>query len=275
MGIKYIIMFSLVGTLESLLSAKAIDLLDPFRRKANLNRDVLAVGTANTIAAFLGGLPMISEIVRSSANINNGARTRLANFFHGMFLLAFVALLPGLIHQIPLAALGAMLVYTGWRLASPKEFWHVHKIGREQLVIFVATVIGVLTTDLLIGIGIGIAVNFLLHYVDGVPAKSFFRPYLTIERRDDGAYFVEVEHAALFSNWILFKRQIDALADADNVTIDFGGAHIVDHTVLDKLHQMERDFAAQGRTLELTGLDDHVPVSQHPLATHKKSRLLL
>ncbi len=269
---KWILMFTLIGSLESLLSAKAIDLLDPWKRKSNLNRDMLAVGVANTLAASIGGIPMISEIVRSKANIDNGARTRFADFWHGLFLLSFVALLPGLIHRIPLAALAAMLVYTGFRLASPREFVHVYHIGREQFIIFVATVFGVLATDLLVGVFIGVGVKFVIHFINGVPMKSFFKPFLEVEEQGDNTVVIKAKHSAVFSNWIPFKRQIEdvGLTHHRNVVVDLSGTTLVDHSVMEKLREMQGDFQQEALTLSIVGLELHEPVSHHENSSRRR-----
>jgi Sulfate transporter family. len=176
-----VVSISLVGSLESLLSAMAVDKLDPYKRHSNLDRDLTAVGAGNLVAGLIGGLPMIAEIVRSSANVNNGAKTQWANFFHGSFMLLFVVLFPRLIHSIPLAALAALLVYTGFRLASPKEFAKVMGVGKEQLFMFVVTIIGVLATDLLIGVAIGIVTKFTIHMLRGVRLNNLFKIHFVIE----------------------------------------------------------------------------------------------
>ena len=270
---KWVALFALIGSLESLLSAKAIDLLDPWKRKTNFNRDMLAVGVANTAASMIGGLPMISEIVRSKANIDNGARTRFSDMWHGLFLLAFVALVPGLIHQIPLAALAAMLVYTGFRLAHPREFLHVYHVGKEQLLIFVCTLVGVLATDLLIGIVIGIAVKFTVHLINGVPITSLFKPYLDIERTGDKSFLVRAYGSAVFSNWISFKRQIEeiGLVQRNNMVIDLSETKLVDSSVMEKLHAMQSDFEQEGLSLTIAGLDLHRQLSEHEFSTRKRS----
>jgi len=269
-GFTYIIMFSLIGSVESLLSAKAVDQIDPWRRKTNMDKDLLAVGIGNTAAAFVGGLPMISEIVRSKANIDNGARTRFANMFHGLFLLAFVALVPALIDRIPLTALAAMLVFTGFRLASPKEFVHMYQIGREQFIVFVSTVIGVLATDLLVGIGIGILVKAIIHVINGAPIVSLFKPSMRVENEGDDSATVKVDNSAIFSTWIALKNRIGR-PNTKKVVVDLSGTKLVDHTVMANLEALEREFAESDRELSVTGLDGHSQLSEHPLAARKKS----
>lgn len=270
-ALGWVAMFSMIGSLESLLSAKAVDMLDPYHRRTDLNRDLVAVGIANTAVACIGGLPMISEIVRSRANIDNQAKTRFADMWHGVFLLAFVALLPALIHRIPLAALAAMLVFTGFRLASPSEFMNVYRVGKEQLVIFITTIVAVLATDLLIGIGIGIATKFAIHYLNGVSLKSFLFPYLDVETQDNGEVTVRVAQSAVFSNWIAFRKQIvgASLVHGKSCTLDFSGAHFVDHSVMEKLHELEDEFHRAGVELRVVGLDGHEPFSPHPMAARK------
>lgn len=272
---KWVVMFALIGSLESMLSAKAVDLLDPQRRKTNLNRDLLAVGVANLAAALIGGLPMISEIVRSRANIDNGAKSKFSNMFHGVYLLLFVALVPALINMIPLAALAAMLVYTGFRLAHPREFLHVYRIGREQLVVFVGTIIAVLATDLLIGIAVGIGIELLVQFIQGVPLASLFRPETEVRQIDESCHLIAPRKSAVFANWLLIRNKIESygLARNGNVIVDLSDARIVDHTVMEKLHEMEREFRDRGLSLEVIGLDRHIVLSHHPAAARLRSAI--
>ena len=269
---KWVAMFALIGSLESMLSAKAVDLLDPWKRKSNLDRDMLAVGIANTMAAAIGGLPMISEIVRSKANIDNGARTRVAHFWHGLFLLLCVALIPQVLHRIPLAALAAMLVYTGYRLAHPSEFIHVYRIGKEQLAIFVTTLIAVLATDLLIGIAIGILLKMVIHLANGVPLRSLFKPYLEVQEISDDTSLIVARESAVFSNWIPFRQQIVqiGLVQHRNVIVDVSGAKLVDHSVMCKLQEMRQDFEQEGLSFDVRGLDALHPFAESEYAARAR-----
>jgi len=270
-GWKYIAMFAIIASLESLLSAKAIELIDPWRRKTDFNRDTLACGIANTICASIGALPMISEIVRSKANVDNGATNRSSNFFHGLYLLAFVLLLPGLIHRIPLAALGAMLVYTGFRLAHPREFIRTWAIGPEQLVVFVVTIIATLATDLLIGIAAGILLKLALHAWNGRSFSDLLRNNVEVVDLPDGRTLAKVKGSAVFSNWLGLKSKLLGPSTERDLIIDLSDTTLVDHSTMERLHQLEQEFAAQSRHLEIRGLEGHRSFSSHPLASRRKS----
>lgn len=267
-SIKFIIMFALVGSLESLLTVKAIDRLDPYQRASNPNKDLLAVGAGNTLSGLIGGLPMIAEVVRSSANINNGAQTRWANFFHAAFLLIFVAFLPGLIHQIPLAALAAMLIYTGYRLASPELFRNTYKIGKEQIAVFLVTIIFTLAEDLLVGIAAGIALEIIIHLFSGARLKNLFK-HRTEMTEQDGKYVIKIKDAAVFTNYLGFKKFMADIPKEKHLVFDFSESTLVDHTFMEHLHHFETDYHNSGGQIVIKGLHQMKTYSSHPMSARK------
>ena len=164
-----------------------------------------------------------------------------------------------------------MLVFTGFRLASPNEFIKVFKTGKEQLAVFVFTMIAVLATDLLIGILLGIALKFVIHVANGVPINSLFKRYLDIETLPDGSSIIHANRSAVFSNWIPFRQQIEylGLVQHSNIIIDFSDTKFVDHTVMEKLHELQSDFEGEGLKLELRGLDSHHQMGRDSLAARR------
>jgi MFS superfamily sulfate permease-like transporter len=263
--------FALISGLESLLSAKAVDTLDPWKRKSNLNRDLFAMGGGSSLASIIGGLPMISEIVRSSANINNGGRTQWANFFHGLFLLLFLLLLKPVIMMIPLSALAAMLIFTGFRLASPREFHHMWQIGWKQLAVFMVTIVVVLLTDLLIGVGAGILTELVLDLASGATFSTLLKAKLTITFAND-KLVVKIHEAVVFSNYLHLKRQIFKHINLAHVVLDFSNVRLIDHTVMANLHDLQAEFRSKGKTLEFVGMENLSAVTSHPLAPRVKVR---
>lgn len=265
---KYVIMFLFVNSLESLLTVKAIDGLDPYRRISNPNKDLVAVGMGNGVASLLGGLPMISEVARSSANITFGGRTRWSNFFHGFFLLvAMVAFIP-VIEMIPNTALAALLISVGYRLASPNEFFKTYKIGSEQLVIFITTIIVTLATDLLVGVGAGIVMKFFFHILNGAPLRSLFKARYELYETP-AEYHVKVKDAAIFSNIIGYKKLFKRFDPDRKVFISFEDARIVDHSMMESLHHFEEEYHHHGGTVVVQGFDNFKAFSNHPFATRK------
>jgi MFS superfamily sulfate permease-like transporter len=267
---RQVFTIALVGSLESLLSAAAVDKLDPYKRTSDLNRDVAAVGLGNAICGLIGGLPMIAEIVRSSANVNYGARTGWANFFHGLFLLFFVAVFPRLIHEIPLASLAALLVFTGYRLASPREFRKTLAIGWDQLAVFVITIVGVLATDLLIGVAIGVVAELMFHLWRSIEWRDVILLNRSVEETEPGVYHVQVAGAAFFGNYLALKSDLSAIPAGRTVIFDLSETSSVDHTVMENLHHFCEDYRGKGGYADIRGLDGLVAKSAHPLAPRKR-----
>lgn len=265
--IMYVILFALIGSLESLLTAKAIDGLDPYKRKSNYNKDLIAVGAGNTLTGLLGGLPMISEVARSSANVSNGGVTRWANFFHGLFLLLAVLVAVPVIEMIPNAALAAMLTFVGFKLAHPKEFVHMWHVGKEQFAIFTITVIVTLSTDLLVGVGTGIILEIIINLVNGTSAKDLFKSNISINAVSENDVTMTVNSGLVFSNVLGFKKAFATLPKGKNVTVDVSKSSIVDHTSILALNGLVYDYKYEGGTIKVVGFDNHTQLGHAPTST--------
>ncbi len=266
-----VISICLVGSLESLLSAAAVDKLDPKKRYTDLNRDLAAVGVGNAVSGMLGGLPLISEIVRSSANIDAGAQSGWANFFHGAFLLVFVLLFPAMIGSIPLASLAALLVYTGFRLASPQAFARTMDLGVEQMAIFLVTIVGILASNLLAGVAIGIAAKLMLHLVRGVPIKSLLSISYRLQQQSGDVWVVSVIGSAIFSNFVSLKSDLAGLPDGRKVIFDLSNTDLIDHTVMEFIDHYRDDYVDRGGLCEVIGLSEHRAYGDHELAARKRN----
>lgn len=264
-----VLSITLVQGIETVLSCAAVDKLDPYKRHSNLSKDLSAVGLGSAISGMIGGLPMIAEIVRSTANIANGARTRWSNFFHGLFVFTCVLLAAAAINMIPMAALAALLVFTGYRLASPRVFKETHEVGWEQTVLFVSTIIVTLATDLLIGVASGVAVKFFLHIMRGVHPGQLFSAQVEVEAQDD-AVQVRIKQAAVFSNYLSLKKTLDKLPRDKKIIFDMSSCTFVDHTVMEHLQDFVRDHSASGMAgAEIVGLEFHVASSKHHAASRR------
>ena len=211
-----VVSITLVAIIESLLSIKAVDKLDPKKRRSNVNKDLRALGLASIVSGFLGGLNVVTVIARSSVNVNNGGTNRSANFFHAAFLVLFVVFLGEQIQRIPLTVLAAILVYTGYRLATPENLLRVYKIGPEQALIFVVTLVSTLLTSLISGIVIGILFTFIVHLFLSkniiLFSLNIFKPNVLMYLEDQtGNYYVSVKNFCTFLNFYKLKAKLDQI----------------------------------------------------------------
>ncbi len=260
---------TLVASIETLLSTAAIDKLDPYKRQTDLNRDLAGVGVATVVAGLVGGLPIITVIVRSSVNINHGGQTRWANFFHGVLILVFLLFFMGVLSKIPLAALAAILVFTGFKLASPKVFKDAYLKGPEQLIILAGTLLLTLKYGLLEGIGLGVLLTLVVHLiVSRMPLKVFLLALLkpeapTLSKRHNRKT-MQLSGLVNFVNLLRLQKSLDALDKEADLEIDLSRTHLVDHTVMEYLDDFTTTYRSTGRDCHIMGLDLHQSPSEHP-----------
>ncbi len=266
-GLPFIVMFGMIGSLESLLTVKAVDNIEVYRRRSDMNRDLLAVGMGNTLAGLVGGLPMISEVVRSYANVSYGAKTRWANVAHGAFLLLFVLLLSGFLRYIPTAALAGVLCVVGYRLASPQHFKETKQVGAEQLLVFSATCVAILiSNDLLVGVALGILLKYVVVIFKGATFKELITSISERDVQNEGECVrIRLPGSCFFGNIIGFKQVLDSL-ESKNVILDFSKTKLVDHTFMTEVRKIQRDREVENVQLFIEGLDRLCPVSEEDTA---------
>jgi len=253
---------AVVASIETLLCVEASDKLDPLKRYTNTNTELFAQGAGNMLSGLIGGLPMTSVIVRTSANINSGGRTKTATVAHGVFLLIAVLSIPALLNKIPLASLAAVLLMIGFKLASPKVFRHMWENGRYQFVPFIVTVLAVVFTDLLKGVAIGLVVSVFYILRANLKLAYFFRKE---EYQDGETITIKLAQEVSFLNKAAIKQTLSQLPERCRVEIDASDTFYIDYDV----QQLIKDFLHTGSVeknirVHLTGFKEGYSVHSVP-----------
>ena len=230
---------AIVASIETLLCLEAGDKMDSLKRYSSANQELKAQGVGNMLSGLIGGLPMTSVIVRTTANINAGAKTKLSAMAHGIFLLLTVVAIPGLLNKIPMACLAAILIMIGIKLASPKVFKHMWHTGKHQFIPFVVTVIAVVFTDLLRGVGIGLAVGIFFILRGNMKLAYFFKKE---EHQEGETIHIDLAQEVSFLNKAAIKNTLGHLPENSKVIINAGNTVYIDYDVL----MLIKDFVNYG-----------------------------
>ena len=263
-----VISILIITSIESLAIAKAVDKIDPYKRKTDLNKDLTGIGLSSMVAGFVGGLPIIAVIIRSTVNIHNGAKTKWSNLYQGGFLLLLIVVLGPIMKQVPLCAFAILLVYTGFKLASPAVFKQVYNQGPEQLIFFVFTMVLTLYTNLLIGLLGGLLLVMVSHMLLAKePIHRFFNMIYqsgsSIEENHDGSFELKIKGIANFLGVLKVDRLIKNIPSGVNVNIDLSETRLVGMTYMEYLVDYLKTQKDSGRNVVIKGLDSHVSYSTH------------
>lgn len=256
---------AVVASIETLLCIEASDKMDRLKRYTNTNTELFAQGTGNIISGLLGGMPMTSVIVRTSANVNSGAITKVSTIAHGIFLLVAVVAIPSILNKIPLACLAAILLMIGYKLASPDVFKRMWASGRYQFVPFIVTVLAVVFTDLLKGVGIGLVFSVFYILRANLKLAYFFKKQ---DHHEGEKITMKLAQEVSFLNKAAIKQTLGDLPENSHLLIDASDAFYIDHDVV----QLIKDFLAIGSKdknikVELVGFADSYQISGQSLVS--------
>lgn len=242
------ITIAIVASIETLLCIEACDKLDPMKRYTNTNTELIAQGVGNMLSGIIGGLPMTSVIVRSSANINSGAKTKMSTIIHGILLFVAVILIPGILNQIPLASLAAILIMIGFKLASPKVLLHMWHSGKYQFIPFIITILAVVFTDLLRGVAIGMVFSIFFILRANLKLAYFFKR----EEYQEGEFIsIKLAQEVSFLNKAAIKQTLNHLPENGKVIIDASETFYIDHDVLQLIRDF-LDFGSKDKNIQVT-----------------------
>lgn len=296
-----VITLTLIDGIESLATIAAVDKIDPYQRKSHPNVTLRAMGISNTLSSIFGGLTIIPGGVKSRVNIDAGGRTLWANFYNAVFLVVFLFLAKDLIARIPLAAIGAVLVYVGWRLCEFRVFSKTFAIGRDQIIVFAITVVAILATDLLYGILIGIGAEITLLVYLLTPslravltgrltftqssrllwsnlAALFNSPIIKIrteEREQRPHHRISLSSVVCF-NLLPLDKLLQSIPPDTGITLAFTRlGRIIDHTAMEYLHRFQEECMHAGRPFEILGLDNFEQFTDHALSARMHDAKLI
>jgi len=247
----YITAFTLaiVASLESLLCVEAADKMDIYKRVTPTNRELIAQGVANSVSGLIGGLPVTQVIVRSSANIQSGAKTKASAFVHGLMLLIAVLLIPAVLNLIPLASLAAILFVVGYKLAKPELFIKMYKTGMYHFVPFIATVLGLIFTNLLLGITIGLVIALLSVLLENYKVAGYYH-----EEHDDKTTIIHLSEQVTFLNKANILQTLDQLPEHSKVIIDATDSRYIDFDVYEIINNFKAEAKRKYIQLEILNL---------------------
>jgi MFS superfamily sulfate permease-like transporter len=240
------ILIGLLATLETLLCVEAVDKLDKRNRITPVNRELIAQGIGNITCGLLGAIPITSVVVRGSANVDAGGRTKLSAFTHGLFLLLAVMLVPFLLNKIPYASLAAILLITGYNLTKPKLYRNMWSLGRKQFIPFMITIIVILSTDLLLGVSIGLLIS--VYYI---VQSNFKIEYNITQTKHLGieTQYIKLNHNVTFLNKVKLRKTLDEVPEYSILTIDGSESRLIDYDILEIISEFHRK--AHDRHIEL------------------------